>query len=84
MGLFCCSVFSTFYELKYFSVPKPISNAKLASKPTTAANMPTIAIYFCLIISVEYAMALGGVLMGKIIANDADKATLISKVGIPP
>ena len=33
---------------------------------------------------VECAMALGGVLMGNAIANDADRATPMSKVLMPP
>lgn len=46
--------------------------------------MPVTNICFVLMSPVEYAIAFGGVLIGKDIANDAAIATPIRSVHIPP
>ena len=45
---------------------------------------PIFIIWFCFTKPVEWAMALGGVLMGRAIATDAATAMPISTVGVPP
>ena len=45
---------------------------------------PIFIISFCFTRPVEWAMAFGGVLIGKLIATDAAMAIPMSTVGVPP
>ena len=52
--------------------------------PIIPMIIPTFSISFCWIMPVACAKALGGVLIGNIIANDEPIATPINKVSTPP
>ena len=52
--------------------------------PIIPMIIPTFSISFCWIIPVACAKALGGVLIGNIIASDDPIATPINKVSTPP
>ena len=61
-----------------------ISIAYPRTKPTTPTIIPTVAICLVVIIPVEAARALGGVLTGRHIARDAEIAIPTIIAGTPP
>lgn len=64
--------------------PSIISIVYPSISPTIPMIIPTFSMSFCCIMPVACANALGGVLMGNIIASDEPIATPISNVSTPP
>ena len=55
-----------------------------STRPMMPITTPIFIISFCLTRPVEWAMAFGGVLIGKAMATDAATAMPMRTVGVPP